>query len=130
MIINKKVEKVTGQVEFETIFEADSLMGDDTVDYTYKKYTSLSELIELLNPEYLQIIKDEDDCDRVKVSAIIFHGKGDGAQFSGHVGRGLDGFVSATIDNQDIDKRVFNNLEAIRKITENTLNGYPTAYRV
>jgi len=130
MIINKKVKKVTGQVEFETVFEADSLMGDDTVDYTYKSYTNLSELMELLNPDYLQTIKDEDDCDRVKVSTIIFHGEGDGAQFSGHVGRGLDGFVSATIENQDIDKRVSTNLEAIKKIVENSLSGYLTAYRV
>jgi len=105
-------------------------MGDDTVDYTYKSYTNLFELMELLNQEYLQIIKDEDDCDRVKVSAIIFHGEGAGAHFSGHVGRGLDGFISATIDNQDIDKRVFTNLEAIRKIVDNTLDGYPTTYRV
>jgi len=105
-------------------------MGDDTVDYTYKSYTNLSELIELLNPEYLQTIKDEDDCDKVKVSAVIFHGEGDGAHFSGHVGRDLDGFVSATIDNQDIDKRISTNLEAIKKIAENTLNGHPTTYRV
>jgi len=130
MIINKKVEKVTGQVEFETIFEADSFMGDDTEDYTYENFTNLTELMKLLNPEYLKTIKDETDCDRVKVSGILFYGNGEGANFKGHIGRGLDGFVSVNIENEDVDKRVFTNLEAIKKIAENALSGYPTAYRV
>jgi len=58
MIINKKVEKVTGQVEFETIFKTESFMGDDTEDYTYGTFMNLSELMNLLNPEYLETVKD------------------------------------------------------------------------
>ncbi|HEY5561945.1 MAG TPA: hypothetical protein VIK72_09380 [Clostridiaceae bacterium] len=130
MIINKKVELVTGQVEYQTIWEHD-FMRDGETDYEYMKFTTIRELLELISEKQLNRLKEETDCDKVIVSGIVLNGSGEMARFRGGIGeRKLEGFITVDIDNQDIDKRIINNLEAIKKIVENTLSEHPIAYRV
>ena len=129
MIINKRVEEVQGQVEYETIWDHD-FISDGGTDCEYRNFKNLREFFKLISQETLDEIKDETDCDKVVVSGIAIYGKGDGANFNGYIGeRKLDCFISADINNQDIDKRITNNLEVIKKIVENTLSGYPIAYK-
>jgi len=130
MIINKKVQLVTGQVEYQTIWEHD-FMSDGETDYEYRKFTTIGELLELISEEQLCEIKNDLDCDQISVSGIVLNGSGDMARFRGSIGeRKLEGYITVDIDNQDINKRIINNLEAIKKIAENTLSEYPIAYRV
>lgn len=129
MIINKKVEKVTGQVEYETIWDHD-FMSEGGTDIEHRDFNNLREFFKLISQETLDEIKEEVDCDKVIISGIALYGKSDGANFNGYIGeRKLEGFISANIENQDIDNRITNNLEVIKKIAENTLSGYPIAYR-
>jgi len=136
MIVTKGMSEISGYIEYSydyetTMFNRDITEEDRDCMFESDTFKTLSEMLEKMQPEVLEKIKDSYEADKVWISCISFKGhSGDGettsslSLFENENG----GHVATTISNEDITERAMLNMKKIKEIVDNTIDQYPVKY--
>ncbi|WP_440109993.1 hypothetical protein [Paenibacillus sp. QZ-Y1] len=128
MIIAKKLDSVSGNVEYSVNFKGYS-ESEELLEY--EKFSNIKELTDALSESKLKDIKDHYEADNVFVTSVSFNGHSEDKETSSRfflTEDGVSGGVSAKIDNEDIDNRLLMNIQNIKRLIDNTLEQYPVKY--
>ncbi|WCF11637.1 hypothetical protein NDS46_30285 (plasmid) [Paenibacillus thiaminolyticus] len=137
MIITKDINNVSGYIEYSLAFEEPvgsyNANDNDEKDECFESDTfySLQEFIEKISIENLNRIKESSDARDVWVSHISFKGKSEDGVTTADLNMSLksnSGHVGTKLESEDIDNRLLLNLNKMKEILDNTLEGHPIKY--
>jgi hypothetical protein len=129
MIINKTLSTLGGHVEYEILFGGECDCEDEGL-LEYEKFTNLTELLTAISPDKAEELRKHYDAEEVKMLGISFQTIAEDGQAGAHVmiNDKVHGWVTAKINNKDVESRLLANLEQVKRIIDNTLQEYPVKY--
>lgn len=137
MIITKGMKQIKGYIEYSYrpqpyVIYSENLNEDDLENmFESDTFSSLNELLNKLKPEVLDEIKGLYDAEEVWISNISFMGKSEDGETSADImfaDSRVSGHVTTKINNEDINNRLLLNLNKVKHIIDNTIEGYPTLF--
>lgn len=119
MAVGKELTQFSGSVEYHMIYRNPFLTGHtpDDEHHEYESFTTLSELLRLLEPDMLSIMKNTHGADRVEIAAIHFQGRnevGDGA-FLDLSRDKWSGWSKAKVTAEDFDSKMYRCVKELEK---------------
>lgn len=134
MIINKPAEEFEGNVVYQYSVKEYPFSQEETTEdmWENRKFKTLSEFLKLNSQEILDEIKEDMGAHRVWIASISFSAKSEDDETKMHIAmfenERVQSWVTATVNNDDIDNRVLENIQKVKQIIDNTLGGYPTKF--
>ena len=130
MIINKQFENIKVKIFYDIKY--DGLACDDEVCEEEVTVENLNALLLYLGDYGINKIKEEHEyADSIIVSGISIQTEkeeGVRGQMNLYKDRKFHGWVTAEVNNEDVDNRLLNNLRHIKHAVDNALEGYPIKY--
>ena len=130
MIVNKQFQEIDVTVHFEIRYAG--LACDDTITEESVKVKSFNALVHCLGGYGAESLRKEHEfAENITVSGITI-GTETVDDTSMYIrlfrGQAFSGWGTVTIANADIENRLLSNLQQVKKIIDNTLEGYPQRY--
>ncbi len=134
MIINKPAEKFEGNVVYAYSIKEYPFSPEEANEdmWESRKFKTLSQFLKLNSQETLDEIKEDMAAHRVWIASISFSAKSEDDETKMNIALfdndRVQSWVSATVNNEDVENRVLENIQKVKQIIDNTLDGYPTKY--
>ncbi|MED2737727.1 hypothetical protein [Bacillus toyonensis] len=134
MIINKPAEKFEGNVVYAYSIKEYPYSTEETNEdmWENRKFKTLADFLKLTSQEVLDEIKEDMGAHRVWIGSISFSAKSEDNETKMRIAmfdnEKVQSWVTTRVNNEDIDNRVLENIQKVKQIIDNTLEGYPTKF--
>lgn len=134
MIINKPAEKFEGNVVYAYSIKEYPYSMEETNEgmWENRKFKTLNDFLKLTSQETLDEIKEDMGAHRVWIASISFSANSEDDETKVRIAmfdnEKVQSWVTSKVNNEDIDNRVLDNIQKVKEIIDNTLEGYPTKF--
>ncbi|MBP1308908.1 hypothetical protein JOD82_001928 [Paenibacillus sp. 1182] len=147
MIVTKSMDTVKGYIEYAYAYKV-GMFEEDTNDpdtqFESDTFSSLKEFLVKVSPDMIEEMRKNLGVDRVWISHVGFEATSNDGEVSSSLSmfdrrknqssifepseKSSRGTVSVKLNNEDIESRLMENLQKVKRIIDNTLGEYAVKY--